>query len=500
MRLEDWFAEVRDQRLSDKEKTEVYSKILDRTHKGILTKRINFYMRAGVATFAVLWVVVFFLSSWVSTIPTENSNVWPIVAVNQPIWNIVQADYIWELINVEWNITVFDWEDEVDWVNLTYWNKVFLQENARVELVVRQWVKATIHWPAQLALEEFIDESWKKAVVLNLIEWSYFEIVTVQISELNEWVELQDEIAEETVIVKTNSVEIQQMPAQRDMSLTITNDNWVEKVTNTWWDIIVKRLWNSDDWSLTVVWQDQIAVVDWSWSEVKLANTEPEIIEKELLDKQLTIRYEIEVPLLIDDEEDSVIIEEPEVLEVIPTEEPINEIISPKEENLDEKQEIPKEITPVNKKEIEIEEKSIKEKVISKGKRALDQETMTAIEWSLSQGFINKHIRDITINRALGNEAGLWITLWTLQWLVNSWRAALWLSPVWASVTWLASWISELASILEKDYYVPPSLPWLLYNMSRNLSTAWSVPMWMLVDLENKDIETINTKLSEAWY
>jgi len=335
MKLEDWFAQMRDQSLSDKEKTLVYSRVLDKTHQSVLTKRITFYARAGLATFALMWAVVFFLTSWMPTtvVTTDPSN-GPLLTLTAPVWNIAQADTIWKLLTVKWSISVFDWEEKIEWVDLNYWNKVLLQEDARVELVVRQWVKATIVWPAVISLERFEDEDWKTATVLNLIEWSYFEIVNVQISEEDSENFIDTE--EEPLIVKTETFEIQQMPEERNMRVIITKEDDVQKVTNEWWsDILVKKLWNDDEWTLTVIGQDQFALLWDLWEEQIIEKSER--IEQELKDKQLTIRYEIEKPVLTIEEEttkEEVAEEEPN--EVSPEEQSETPVVDSKKRVLEQ--------------------------------------------------------------------------------------------------------------------------------------------------------------------
>lgn len=446
MKLENWLAELRDQRLSEKEKTQIYSRILDKTHTGVLTKRISFYAKAWVFTLALFWAAIFFLSSTPSTRIVTNPDS-PIATITRPL-NAVQADTVGELIKVDWWITIFDWDKEISGEILTYGNTVLLQEDARVEVVVRQWVKATITWPAEFALERFVDESWNNAVVLNLIEGSYFEIVNVKISQE----ELDDATTDpeetlETIIVKTNNFEIQQMPAQRDMRVTITSEDWVQTVKNEGGDIIVKTLGNDNEWTLTVVWQDQIAVSD---PVLVLADNKPEAIEKELTDKQLTIRYEIEKPLVINN---------------VPVAEEDQETIA--DDGLETVTIQPKKPT-----------------TILDNRRVLDQELLTWIEGSLSLWFVSKHAGDITIYREAGDTVWAERSLAVVQWLVNRARGVAGLSPVDASFSWVIWWVQSLKTYLEANYFVPPSLISTLQSIVAVLEKAQATPLGTVVENE----------------
>lgn len=488
MQLKDWFTDLRGQRLSKKEKASMYASILHKTQKNkhFFTKRLEFYLKAwSLTTILLIWAIYFTTGYLPQSTQNFSPESGPVVIDTPQRNNIVQADTLWKLINVEWSIEIFDWDEQIAFTDEIFnWHKVYLQEGARVELVVRQWVKAIITWPAQFLLERLNDDT----IVLNLIDGSYFEIVPIQTAEEDIFNDSPTAVSNNTdtsistrentdennsgstaeseqtqerkvdnLIVKTQDFEIQQMPAQRNLRVKVTKDeNGVSTLENQGADIIIKRLENDnetveDDRSssrLAVLGRDQVALVNKNTAtgEVTITQSESDQIEGELRERQLTIRYEAD--------EDIVTVWNNNAGDTSQQEGQQQDADSTNWRVSADGLENPN----TNPNTPEDTQTQSEWNWSENAKSVLAPATTQAVQESIKISFIKKHVTDIAVYQFNWNDEQKQVALRSLAAIITRARWVFDLPASPTSIDGVVSSTNQLVSHIEKRYFVWPTL------------------------------------------
>jgi len=417
--IDQWFEQMRNQELSDGEKKHIYSRINEQMNKTLFIDKFRWYAKAWSLVAAIAVATLLFFAAYNPSSPEElmvvdttNSAVTTLKPTPNP--TLVNASTVGELIAVDWDIAVFKWEEEIDTQNLDSWDIVLLKENARVELSVRQWVRATITGPAKFTIEHVTVNPTNDVYMLNLLEGEFVEIKALPASEETTATEKQ-----ETVVLKTPTVEIQQLPATRNLSVTISTQNGVPTIENDWDDVIVKRLNEDTEGSITVLARNETYTVD---SQEKLTQETAEQLTQALEDDTFAIRYEVE--------EDSTVLLQ--WADEKAKEEVVEEVDIP---------EIPQ-------------------------KRVLDQAVLAQLEKALSPQYTDNHTKNI--NTFIDNPDAQNIALANLAGSVNKARASVGLSGVDSSLSSIQSWLQGLQSHLQETYFVSP---WLTNRLNTIIST-----------------------------
>lgn len=283
MRIEDYFKHIREVKTTDSQKMRIYQSILlGWNKKSILSKSI-FYWK--VSTYTILMVFLWSIFIWPIMKIWENEDKinysylswWFLVEEKSKLTlNQVLADYIWEIIDVEWEIQVIK-----DWVQVVTdkiydWDTILLLNSAQIKFMVNNWTKATIIWPAKFDVKFLWESNWVKNFVINLMYWDYFEVKTQEQSKDN-------------IIIQTKDFQIESKNISNQIDLKITTD-WEKKILeNRWSDIVVKKVID-DEKTYTSVKSNQIAEVN---DEVKILQ-EIKTITQQLTTKQVEKSYEIE--------------------------------------------------------------------------------------------------------------------------------------------------------------------------------------------------------------
>ncbi len=287
MNIKSWFEQVRGQSLSEKEKTLLFSTIQDKIHAQSVSIMGRFAYYRNVFALSILIVAVGAYYQWHALSNNTVQQQEPIqVTTVSPFW-WVQADTVWKVIFVEWEMWVFVDNQLIETLDIVSWWVVHLQENARLELLVRHGTKAIITWPAQFSIERLIDTEWKSTLLINLIRWSYFELLPVLAQEqamydFDEWVWYHDEV----ILVKTQEFEITKNTLNDDFHLTITQDDWwAATLINQGADLLVKHI-NSEN-EITLHHNNQLSFDN-------LTAQEAVELFDDIAHNQLTISYTID--------------------------------------------------------------------------------------------------------------------------------------------------------------------------------------------------------------
>lgn len=424
--IEQWFEHIRDQRIPESDKQHIYNTINEQINRTLFISKFRRYVKAW-SLVGALWVAaVLFFAAYS---PTSLNDIlvnddWRsvVTTINQNNRAIVSADSVGKLIKVEGDIAIFKDNQEIITESLDAWDRVFLKENARVELTVREWVKATITGPAEFVIERIVMTPTSDVYTLNLKEGEYVEVKALPKKREDTTTQSKTPKKTETVVVKTPTLEIQQLPATKNLAVTISTQDGRPTVENDGDDIIVKLLDEDNEWSITVLARNETYTVE----EKELTKENIEQLAQELEEDDFAIRYEVE--------EDATAL--------ITAELP------------DEKDENDNEMIVVDSTD------SI---------RVLDADTLEILEKFLSEQYAQRHIDD-AIQYADNSDAQT-IALSNLAWSINSARSSVLLAPVWTSLEEIKSGVIGLQVHLQEKYFVSPWLIKRLYTIQSLLES-----------------------------
>lgn len=457
--LEQWFSDLRAQQMSADQKQAVYSRINDQINRTLFLNKVRWYMKVGSLTTAILFAVLLFFSAYSPSSPDELL----VVETNNPAvktlklngsTKLVSASSVGKLITVQWDISIFKDDELIETENLDSGDIVQLKEWARVVLTVREGVRATVVGPAEFTIERVTVNPTKDIYMLNLLEGEYIELKALPAKEKTTTNASQKQ---ETVVVKTQTVEIQQLPATRNLDVTISTQDGRPVVENDGDDIIVKRLNQTDDGDLTVLARNETFVVE----QDELTQEDVDLYAQELEDDTFAIRYEVDASTassLQDDEEET-------------SQEGSDNQLSSQDPDADNT------TTPT--------------------RRVLDEATLTALERSLSAAYTQNHVNNIVLYTVTANSSAQQIAVNNLAANINAARKTAQLAPVAATIPVLIAGVQELQTTLQASYYVSPGLARSMYTLTTSLQQLSTLPV--REDLTGSTFEEVVWVLAEEY-
>lgn len=421
------------QQISSNKKDEIFSRITKITTRPSLYNRWSYYVRpvASIVGVSVLWVAVFII--WFIGDSQVSQNVSDTVQQNIPM--IAQASPVWRIVQTQWIVWL-----ESDWIitpieSIVEWKIISLQDSAKIVFSINDEVQATITGPARFIIEVDTD-NW---VLLNVLEWSYAQVVTI-VDPLEKSVKQKDS----EITIKTEQLEVSTRTIQ-DINLTIaTTDDNQAVVTNVWDEIIVKNLQTKE--RITVN-EDTEAVWDLTTMIASLWQTQVSSLEKST--PTLAIRYEttqdqVEVlekvtqeSLPLVDSNDLIGVDTDELLDLV---EDTVEISSSPQGEIDDKQE------PV----------SVIEQEQNNKWRVLDEKRMQELAVILDQSSLRLLVDNYDSTDSQEEKDAI------LNSLVATINNALWVFNSRGSTVGsrqnLLSLSNTLLKIFEDEYFIPPTL------------------------------------------
>jgi hypothetical protein len=437
MNRKKYWSEYSIRKISPSKKEDIFLRISATTSPSPLYQRRSHYVRpvASVVWVAILWVAVFVV--WFIGDNQSVQKQWKILQdTGADLPTFVQASPVWRIIQTQWVL----WLD-TNWVitpidSIEEWTIITLQGDAKIVFAIDDRIQATITWPARFTIEAEND----KSVLLNLLEWSYAQVKTIE--SLNQ--ETKKDNSDSEFIVKTKELEVSTRTVKSiDLVISQTDDNQAV-VTNSWDEVVVKNLETQERIAIN---EDTEAVRDLTTMIANVWQTQVSSLEKN--PPLLAIRYEAtqdqvdvlqkvvdeanDVELGLSDSTESIGIDNNELLALV--QEPV--------------------LTSDSDEVIDTERENTNFDWLNEW-RVLDQERMLKLEWILNQKSILSMIDKYTVaeDEAIKREA--------LQNLVNEVNAALWVfNSQWsttASVQNITLLTQKLIRILEEEYFIPPTL------------------------------------------
>ncbi len=289
--LHDYFVQQHDKSLSAEDKLKIYQRFLDKSHRVLMRHRVAYYSR--VTAFCVLTLVMaggaFYLFSPNGNPYEMSEQNEGLVAFRSKDGQFAYADPVGRIITArgEMVITTPDGET-VDGSDLHDNDKVILKAWAEILLTVSDGFQAKIIGPAIFMIEDGGMQGDVHVFTINLLEGDF-----LQLAKIEEPVKRNAPV--QSVVVKTDEFHLEELHAssESDVNLVISTTTEGKKaITNHGDDLLVKKIVEDDEKNIyAAVGEDQTVLVN---GDIELAEEDVEELVKDIEDKQLTIRYDID--------------------------------------------------------------------------------------------------------------------------------------------------------------------------------------------------------------
>ena len=220
MKLSEYFNQQGWERLSDERKIALYQRICEERSKApqsflrayIFRKNRIYAMLSLVLIFSFFWIFFWDIPEF-----NEYRAFW---TEKTPSWNYVSADYIAEVLEINWDYVI---EKE----GKTFQNSVLfdgdiitLKDSAKIIFNINDHIKTEIQWPAKFTINKV--SNWKYH--LFLMEWDYLKIDSDESEDIIQ-------VETEEMVVATEKDE--------KIALTLTKKNTKTTLENKWSALVV---------------------------------------------------------------------------------------------------------------------------------------------------------------------------------------------------------------------------------------------------------------------
>lgn len=246
MKIQEYFNIQKALHLSDKEKLELYQRILIRQNsKNLLKKRHIFFAKNFVynflLTFILVWAFGYLLSQnniidyWSFLVKTHNPNE-------------VEAWYIGQILDFKWDFYIeHNWEIFQS-KNISNWDTIILKNNTSIVFDIDKSSKAVIKWPAKLILEKFKKDNKYR---ITLLEWDFIQMESIDEKNIQN-IELS---------VKWENILVKQEDKNKPMNFQLVKQWDKHIVKNNWWDLLISKIDKNDNSKDQILNKQQILTI-----------------------------------------------------------------------------------------------------------------------------------------------------------------------------------------------------------------------------------------------
>ena len=236
MKLEEYFKQQR-HKMPEADKLLVFDNIRTQISEQSIFTKISFYSKVWVYTVFLLFVFfgIFLNNKQISNNLKVENNI-----------NVVNANYIWKVIEYNWNYKILD-----NWVKIKTWilnkgNILVLDDKTKITLWINEWIKLHLLWPAKIQFTSYKNEKNKVIYVVNMLDGNYLSV--------------KSNSPKDKIIIKSNYFKIESN--DKIIDLKYTNRWWASIIENNWWNILIKKrdkiisLKNNEQ--LVILWKDSL--------------------------------------------------------------------------------------------------------------------------------------------------------------------------------------------------------------------------------------------------
>lgn len=246
MKITEYFKIQKALHLSDKDKLELYQRILIKQNsKNLLKKRHIFFAKNFVYSF--LLTLVFVWVFWYIISQNDIIDYWGfLVKTHNP--NEVEAWYIGQVLDFEWDFYIDrNWE-LFQSKNISNWDTIILKNNTKLVFDIEKSSQATIKWPAKLILEKFKKDDRYR---ITLLEWDFIQMKSSDTKTLQN-IELS---------VKWENILVKQQEKNKPMNFQLVKQWDKHIVKNNWGSIIVSKIWEDEKATNQVLNKEQVLTI-----------------------------------------------------------------------------------------------------------------------------------------------------------------------------------------------------------------------------------------------
>lgn len=469
MKIQEYFNIQKALHLWDKEKLELYQRILIRQNaKTLLKKRHVFFAKNFVYNFllAVIFVWVFWY------ILTQNNVIdyWSfLVKTHNP--NEVEAWYIGQVLDFKWDFYIeHNWE-LFQSKNISNWDTIILKNNTSLVFDIDKSSKAVIKWPAKLILEKFKKDNKYR---ITLLEWDFIQMESID----------QKNIQNIELSVKWENILVKQWDKNKPMNFQLVKQWDKHIVKNNGWELLITKTDEKDKSQDQVLNKEQILTIQKNDIEVyeNLDQFALAIKEKNIsqiftfnLEEDLTNADKPKTTLAIQVETGSTWWREDLSKEdVVNDNEALNSILSV-DENAPWNPEVSRSLSPIISKD---QESNTSKQVPAE---VQIQKLRTALIWS----FLLSNLEEIYIYQSLWDTDKLNQTLYRLESKTKQLYTTFWLSYNWnTNISSIRDSINKLIVEISMKYYIPPTYTQNLNTLVSWLTNIEKVWFWSQTDAE----------------
>lgn len=476
MKIQEYFNIQKALHLSDKDKLELYQRILIRQNsKPLLNKRHTFFTKNFVYNF--IFSVVFVWIFWY--ILTQNNVIDYgsfLVKTHNP--NEVEAWYIWQVLDFKWDFYIeHNWEIYQS-KNISNWDTIILKDNTSIVFDIDKSSKAIIKWPAKLILEKFKKDNKYR---ITLLEWDFIQMESID----------QENIQNIELSVKWENILVKQWGKDKPMNFQLVKQWDKHIVKNNWWDLLISK---TDDKSKDqILNKEQILTIQKNDIEVyenlnqfALAIKEKNISQIFIFDLEQNLENtKPNTTLAIQTNNTWTWTQENVTTESYNNEEETLDTILSIDENAPWNPELSKSLSPIISKN---QENILSQKVPAE---IQIQKLRTSLIWS----FLITNLEDIYIYQSLWDTDNLSKWLYRLESKIKQLYTTFWLSYNWnTNISSIKDSINNLISDISMKYYIPPAYIQNLNTLVSWLTNIEKVWFWSQTDAETIKSQWTNLK------
>ncbi len=470
MKIQEYFNIQKALSLSEKEKLELYQRILMKKNtKNLLKRRHVFFAKNFVYNFLVTVIVV-----WIFWYILSQNNIIDygsfLVKLHNP--NEVEAGYIWQVLDFKWDFYIeHNWE-LFQSKNISNWDTVILKNNTRLVFDIDKSSKAIIKWPAKLILEKFTKDNKYR---ITLLEWDFIQMESIDKKNIQN-IELS---------VKWENIIVKQEGTNKPMNFQLVKQWDKHIVKNNWWNLLISRIdWN-DKSTKQILNKEQILTIQKNDIEVyenldqfALAIKEKNISQIFTFNLDETPNITPKTTLAI--EKQNTWSQENLIPDTKTNEDEIINSIMSVDENTPENPEVSKSIKPIISKD---QENTSSKQVPTE---IQIQKLRTILVWS----FLLSNLEEIYTYQSLWDTDKLNQGLYKLESKTKQLCTTFWITYNWnQNISSIKASLNKIISEISQKYYVPPK-----YIQNINVLVSWLTSIEKTWFWSQTDAEIINSQ------